>query len=45
MWDKGIEAFTGKQRVNLRDPRITLPESINTELEEILRLAGKKTKE
>jgi colicin import membrane protein len=45
MWDKGIEAFTGKQRVNLRDPRITLPESINTELQEILRLAGKKTKE
>ena len=45
IWDKGIEAFTGKQRVNLRDPRITLPESINTELEEILRLAGKKTKE
>jgi len=45
IWDKGIEAFTGKQRVNLRDPRITLPESINTELQEILRLAGKKTKE
>ena len=45
IWDKGIEAFTSKQRVNLRDPRITLPESINTELEEILRLAGKKTKE
>lgn len=45
IWDKGIETLTGKQRVNLRDPRITLPESINTELEEILRLAGKKTKE
>ena len=45
MWDQGITALTGKQRVNLKDPRITLPESINTELQEILRLAGKKTKE
>lgn len=43
IWDKGIENITGKKRMS-RDElnTIRVPESINNELADILRLAGRK---
>lgn len=42
-WDKGIETITGKERLTPQKLNtVQVPESINTELNDILRLAGKK---
>jgi muramidase (phage lysozyme) len=42
-WDTGIEALTGKKRLTPKDLNtVQVPESINTELTDILRLAGRK---
>ncbi|CAB4133064.1 hypothetical protein UFOVP257_41 [uncultured Caudovirales phage] len=42
-WDKGIETMTGKPRLSQKELRtVQVPESINTELQDILKLAGKR---
>jgi len=42
-WDKGIETITGKPRLSQQELRtVHVPESINTELQDILKLAGKR---
>jgi hypothetical protein len=41
-WNQGIEALTGKERMTPDDMnRIRVPESVNTELNDILWLAGR----
>lgn len=43
IWDKGIENLTGKKRMTKDELNtIRVPESINNELDDILRLAGRK---
>ena len=43
IWDKGIENITGKKRMSKDELNtIRVPESINNELADILRLAGRK---
>ena len=43
MWDRGIENLTGKKRMTSDELNtIRVPESVNNELADILRLAGRK---